>query len=159
MREKLGRAYDEFFKTVSQIGFLGVKSLEDPVDKAASVVVSERAAFGVRIPVLLLDRESLSSPEIPPGSTPYNLDLSVKLVKEALEEIVKLAEAEATLRRLIEELKRTQKLINAIDYIVIPNYLGAIKRIRSVLDERMREDFVRLKIMKRKLMARGASRE
>lgn len=158
VREKLGRAYEEFFKAVSQIGFLGVKALEDPVDKAAAVIVSERAAFGVKIPVLLLDKESLGSPEAPPGSTPYNLDLSAELVREALEEIVKLAEAEATLRRLIEELKRTQKLINAIDHIVIPNYLSAMKRIRSVLDERMREDFVRLKIMKRKLVARGVSR-
>jgi V/A-type H+-transporting ATPase subunit D len=100
----------------------------------------------------------MQKPEYPPGTTPYSLDVSIELLREALEEIVKLAEAEATLKRLIEELRRTQKLINAIDYLIIPNYVNAIKRIRNVLEERMREEFIRLKLMKKKLVARGAAR-
>jgi len=122
------------------------------------VIVGERAAFGIKIPVLSIDRESMQKPEYPPGTTPYSLDVSIELLREALEEIVKLAEAEATLKRLIEELRRTQKLINAIDYLIIPNYVNAIKRIRNVLEERMREEFIRLKLMKKKLVARGAAR-
>jgi V/A-type H+-transporting ATPase subunit D len=158
VREKLKKAYDAYFLAVAQIGYMGVRSIELPIPKTVSLHVGERAAFGIKIPVLTLDRSTLQEPEYPPGTTPYSLGLAVSLLKEALEEIVKLAEAEATLRRLLEELRRTQKLINAIDYIIIPSYASAIKRIRMFLDERMREDFIRLKVMKKKLIARGAAR-
>jgi len=158
VREKLRRAYEKYGSAVVQAGYVGLKSIEASIPKTASVLVGERAAFGIKIPVLSVDRESIQRPLYPPGTTPYSLDAAVELLREALEEIVKLAEAEATLRRLIEELRRTQKLINAIDYIVIPNYASAIKRIRSVLEERMREEFIRLKIIKKKLIARGAAR-
>ncbi len=158
VREKLRKAYEKYSIAVSQAGLIGLRSIESSVKKIASVIVGERAAFGIKIPVLSIDRESIQKPEYPPGTTPYSLDVSIKLLREALEEIVKLAEAEATLKRLIEELRRTQKLINAIDYLIIPNYVNAIKRIRNVLEERMREEFIRLKLMKKKLVARGAAR-
>ncbi len=158
VREKLRKAYDEYFLTVVQTGYVGMRSIELSIPKTASLLIGERAAFGIRIPVLTLDKNSIQKPEYPPGTTPYSIDIAVKLLREALEEIVKLAEAEATLRRLIDELRRTQKLINAIDYIIIPSYTSAIKRIRMFLDERMREDFIRLKVMKKKLIARGAAR-
>ncbi|MEM1610598.1 MAG: V-type ATP synthase subunit D [Sulfolobales archaeon] len=158
VREKLRKAYEKYSIAVSQAGLVGLKSIESSTRKTASVIVGERAAFGIKIPVLSIDRESIQRPEYPPGTTPYSLDVSIELLREALEEIVKLAEAEATLKRLIEELRRTQKLINAIDYLIIPNYVNAIKRIRGVLEERMREEFIRLKLMKKKLVARGAAR-
>lgn len=158
VREKLRKAYDEYFATVIQMGYIGLRSIERSTPKTASIVVGERAALGIKIPVLTIDKNTVQKPEYPPGTTPYSLDICITLLREALENIVKLAEAEATLRRLIDELRRTQKLINAIDYIVIPNYASAIKRIRMVLEERMREEFIRLKIMKKKLIARGAAR-
>ncbi|MEM4970863.1 MAG: V-type ATP synthase subunit D [Sulfolobales archaeon] len=158
VREKLKKAYEKYSIAVSQAGLVGLRSIESSTRKAASVIVGERAAFGIKIPVLTIDRESIQKPEYPPGTTPYSLDVSIELLRDALEEIVKLAEAEATLKRLIEELRRTQKLINAIDYLIIPNYVNTIKRIRSVLEERMREEFIRLKLMKKKLVARGAAR-
>ncbi len=158
VREKLRKAYEKYSIAVSQAGLIGLRSIESSIRKIASVIVGERAAFGIKIPVLSIDRESVQKPEYPPGTTPYSLDVSIELLKEALEEIVKLAEAEATLKRLIEELRRTQKLINAIDYLIIPNYVNAIKRIRNVLEERMREEFIRLKLMKKKLVTRGAAR-
>jgi V/A-type H+-transporting ATPase subunit D len=158
VREKLRKAYEKYSIAVSQAGLIGLRSIESSIRKTASVIVGERAAFGIKIPVLSIDRESMQKPEYPPGTTPYSLDVSIELLREALEEIVKLAEAEAALKRLIEELRRTQKLINAIDYLIIPNYVNAIKRIRNVLEERMREEFIRLKLMKKKLVARGAAR-
>ncbi len=158
VREKLKKAYEEYFLAVVQTGYMGVRSIELSVPKTVFLLVGERAAFGIRIPVLALDKSSIQDPEYPPGTTPYSLDAAVSFLKEALEEIVKLAEAEATLRRLIDELRRTQKLINAIDYIIMPSYAIAIKKIRMFLDERMREDFIRLKVMKKKLIVRGAAR-
>jgi len=70
-------------------------------------------------------------------------------------ELVKLSELEATINRLLIELRNTQKLINSLDYYIIPLYQNVIKKIRLVLEERSREEFVRLKIMKSKLILRA----
>jgi V/A-type H+-transporting ATPase subunit D len=76
-------------------------------------------------------------------------------LKDLMIELVKLSELEATINRLLIELRNTQKLINSLDYYIIPLYQNVIKRIRLVLEERSREEFVRLKIMKSKLILRA----
>jgi V/A-type H+-transporting ATPase subunit D len=82
-----------------------------------------------------------------------NLISSFLKLRELLPSIIKLAEYEETLRRLIEELRNTQRLINALDYVILPSYSETIKHIRNILDQRLREDFIRLKMLKRKLEA------
>jgi V/A-type H+-transporting ATPase subunit D len=76
-------------------------------------------------------------------------------LKDLMIELVKLSELEATINRLLIELRNTQKLINSLDYYIIPLYQNVIKKIRLVLEERSREEFVRLKIMKSKLILRA----
>jgi V/A-type H+-transporting ATPase subunit D len=49
---------------------------------------------------------------------------------------------------LAKELQRTQKLLNALEYVIIPQYDSAISFIRATLEEREREEFVRLKKVK-----------
>jgi V/A-type H+-transporting ATPase subunit D len=49
---------------------------------------------------------------------------------------------------LAKELERTQKLINALEFVIIPQYENAIAFIRATLEEREREEFVRLKKVK-----------
>ncbi|MGH9978479.1 MAG: V-type ATP synthase subunit D, partial [Nitrososphaeraceae archaeon] len=58
------------------------------------------------------------------------------------------AEYENAIFSLAKELERTQKLINALEYVIIPQYENAIAFIRATLEEREREDFVRLKKVK-----------
>ncbi|MEM4681637.1 MAG: V-type ATP synthase subunit D, partial [Acidilobaceae archaeon] len=73
---------------------------------------------------------------------------SFLILKELVPYILKLAEYDQALKRLIEELKETQRLINALDHVILPSYAQAIKYVKSILEERMREDFVRLKVLK-----------
>ncbi|PVU76224.1 V-type ATP synthase subunit D, partial [Acidianus hospitalis] len=68
-------------------------------------------------------------------------------------------ELESTIRSLAAELRRTQRLINAIDTSILPFYRGSVKYIKSVLDDKAREEFVRLKITRRILERRRQSGE
>ncbi|NON61158.1 V-type ATP synthase subunit D, partial [Acidianus sp. RZ1] len=63
-------------------------------------------------------------------------------------------ELESTIRSLVSELKRTQRLINAIDKSILPFYTSSVKFIKSVLDDKSREEFVRLKVVRRLLQKR-----
>jgi V/A-type H+-transporting ATPase subunit D len=49
------------------------------------------------------------------------------------------------------EIKRTQKRANALQNIQIPKYEALVKMISEVLEEKEREDFFRLKVLKRKM--------
>ncbi|MGH9950577.1 MAG: V-type ATP synthase subunit D, partial [Nitrososphaeraceae archaeon] len=71
-----------------------------------------------------------------------------KLIKNILPQICKAAEYENAIFSLAKELERTQKLINALEYVIIPQYENAISFIRATLEEREREEFVRLKKVK-----------
>jgi V/A-type H+-transporting ATPase subunit D len=62
--------------------------------------------------------------------------------------VCKAAEYENAIFSLAKELERTQKLINALEYIIIPQYQDAIYFIKATLEEREREEFVRIKKVK-----------
>ena len=64
------------------------------------------------------------------------------------QEYVRRAEYENAIFSLAKELERTQKLINALEFVIIPQYQDAIYFIKATLEEREREEFVRLKKVK-----------
>src|SRR5215216_872204 len=67
---------------------------------------------------------------------------------EIYSSVCKAAEYENAIFSLAKELERTQKLINALEYVIIPQYQDAIYFIKATLEEREREEFVRLKKVK-----------
>ena len=50
--------------------------------------------------------------------------------------------------------RKTQRIINALEYIIVPGYIDSIKYITATLEEREREDFVKLKHVKKIIEAR-----
>jgi V/A-type H+-transporting ATPase subunit D len=61
-----------------------------------------------------------------------------------------LAEVEDSVYKLALEVKRTQKRTNALKNIQIPKYEALVKMISEMLEEKEREDFFRLKVLKKK---------
>ena len=59
-----------------------------------------------------------------------------------------LAEVETSIYRLATAIKKTQKRANALQNIVIPSFDSTIRFITEALEEKEREEFVRLKVIK-----------
>jgi V/A-type H+-transporting ATPase subunit D len=152
---KLDKVYEEFFEVSSEHGFIYITTLSKTTPKTLTITVGERSAFGIKVPVLELDERSIKEPVSSMFFTSPHIDHLIQSMKDLLMDLIKLSELEATINRLIMELKNTQKLINSLDYYVIPTYQSAIKRIRLTLEERSREEFIRLKIKKSKFISRG----
>ena len=100
------------------------------------------------------------------GSDSYNyglaftsgeLDASLRELGEMLEDLVRMAELEKTAQLLAEEIERTRRRVNALEYILMPQYLATIKSIKMKLDENERGNTTRL--MKVKDMMLAAQRE
>jgi len=159
-REVLGRiseVFKEYYIGLSWEGLERVEGYTGGVASTLEVDVASRVLFAVKVPVYKLDKSTVPPPPVALDSHP-SLISSFSKLRELLPSILKLAEYEETLRRLIEELRDTQRLINALDYVILPSYSEAIKYIRSVLDQRLREDFIRLKMLKKKLEAVAGAR-
>ncbi|AEM39839.1 V-type ATPase, D subunit [Pyrolobus fumarii 1A] len=149
--EALMRAYEEFMMASAEAGFDPIHAFARTVSPELRVDIQERVLFAVRVPALNLKHETIPKVLPSPLRTVPRLVFARKLLIEGLESMLKLAETEIALRKLINELRETQRLINAIDNQIIPRYEKTIKYIKLVLDERMREEVIRLKMLKRKL--------
>jgi len=155
--EALMKSYDEFLLAVAESGFEAVKEVAATTPPATLVDIRTRILFAVKAPSYTLVKETIPMLIASVARvSPQLFDAREKLIV-GLEALLKLAEAEATLERLLAELKETQRLLNALDYMIIPRYESAIKFIRRLLDDRMREEILRIKMLKRILEKRKAA--
>jgi V/A-type H+/Na+-transporting ATPase subunit D len=117
------------------------------------VAVREKSFMGVALPVV-----RINLPKLMPAygflDTGASMDAVAKSIRHSLEAIAELAEIEVGLFRLVAEIKRTIKRINALESIYIPLYEATIKHIEASLQEKEREFLFQLKRQKAK---RGAT--
>uniref|UniRef100_A0A7J3ZJ43 A-type ATP synthase subunit D n=1 Tax=Fervidicoccus fontis TaxID=683846 RepID=A0A7J3ZJ43_9CREN len=147
--EEVDKAYKAYGRAAIQAGYERVREMSALTPPTLKLRVRERVAFAVKVPVVDVQKETF--PPVPGVvDVPPSMIEAVQALREAFTKYSKLVELEYSLRRLLEELKKTQRLINAIDNVVMPSLVKAIKHISLVLEERSREEFMRLKMMKRK---------
>jgi V/A-type H+-transporting ATPase subunit D len=111
---------------------------------------------GVSVPVMKIENLVRKINERGYGflSTNAKLDDAAKNFEESLLSIVRLAEVEESVRRIAEEVEKTKRRVNALEYIVIPRLRATIKHIEMRMEEIERESFMRLKKIKASLEAR-----
>ncbi|MFH1424552.1 MAG: V-type ATP synthase subunit D [archaeon] len=83
------------------------------------------------------------------GSDTY-IDDVVSTYREFLDNVLKSAEKEATLKKVLLEVEKTKRRVSALEDIVIPNMKSAANFIRLRLEELERENLFRLKRVKKK---------
>ncbi|MGC9071317.1 MAG: V-type ATP synthase subunit D [Acidilobus sp.] len=142
--------FTTFYRGEATEGVDKTWALASAVREGLRVRISTMVLFSVKTPVFQLLPDTIASPALLPGTSP-DLVTSYMILREELPAILRLAQYEETVKRLIEELRDTQRLINALDYVIMPSYERAMKFISVILEERAREDFVRLKHLKRRL--------
>ena len=155
LREKLNKALESAYRDfmVAQI-ILGSGKLEEvsytTLDRF-NVGEKTRNIIGVTIPIL-----ELSVQERPEKGWWYNfpettaaVDEAVKTFTSVLEMIVELAEIETAVKRLAEAITMTKRRVNALENVIIPRFENTIRFIQLNLEERAREDFFRLKMIKK----------
>ena len=76
--------------------------------------------------------------------TSGELDSSLRELSGIMEDLLRMAELEKTAQLLAEEIERTRRRVNALEYILMPQYLETIKSIKMKLDENERGNTTRL---------------
>lgn len=81
--------------------------------------------------------------------TNSTLDAAMEKFEKAKHLAAELAEIENAVYRLATNIRKTQKRTNALKNIMIPRYEEATRNIVNALEEKEREEFSRLKVIKR----------
>jgi V/A-type H+-transporting ATPase subunit D len=84
------------------------------------------------------------------------IDESADKFERILDVIIEYADIETRLKRLGEEIQKTNRRVNALEQITVPALREQVAYIRQTLDERAREDLFRLKKVKKKIERKKA---
>ncbi len=155
-KEGLVTVYRDAIKAISLAsaieGGLAVKSAAIAVAEHPEVEVSRHNIMGVVVPKVVgshLSQTMLERGLGLVGGSPY-LDEAADAYGTLIESIVKAAEMESTLKRLLVEIEATKRRVNALEFKVIPEMEEARDFIQLRLEEVEREETFRLKRFKNK---------
>ena len=113
------------------------------------IEVIPRNVMGVNVPVVRL----VKLPEIR-GKYPPHVEGLAEKARGVFEDLLRVAELEAFIELIAEDLRRTNIRVNALEKVIIPGYENMIKRISDVVEQSALEDFIRVKLVKRALERR-----
>ncbi|MCI2046273.1 MAG: V-type ATP synthase subunit D [Faecalibacterium sp.] len=150
IQDKISSAYAEAYEALQQanitLGSVGEFARCVPIEEG--LTLDYRSVMGVELPTVRLNPTAEPALYYGLESTNGMLDDAYFKFNEVKTLTVELAEVESSVFRLAEAIQKTQKRANALNNVQIPQFQKNIKYIGDVLDEKEREDFSRLKVIK-----------
>ena len=119
-----------------------------------SIVIQTRSIMGTEIPHVKYTPANVM-PTYSVSTTRESIDLATKAFQKVKDLTVKLSMVENAAYRLATNIKKTQKRANALQNITIPMYTNLVYTISNALEEKEREEFTRLKVIKRMKEKKG----
>lgn len=155
-REALFEALSSAFQSLKQAQIAKGSEMVENVALGSSFesdfLLDYRTVMGVTIPVVEFRQETNAKPDYGFANTSSELDNAFKQFYKVLDLIAELAKAEGTVFQIANDIRKTQRRVNALNFVLVPRYRGTVKRIEQVLEEKEREEFVRTKRIKHMIM-------
>ena len=149
----LGRALAALREAEFDAGSAAVDRAALAAAPGGRVEIRERRFMGVKVP----EASAQAGPpgaRFGPGGTPAGADAAMRNFNEVLPGLGELAGLETAAARLARELKKTQRRCNALSKKIIPDCRETIAFLGGSLEERERESFVTLKMIRNRLRAK-----
>ena len=153
--EKYQRAAGMMAMANTVEGAIGVKSAAFSVGEVPEITLKSKNIMGVIVPNIESSKVKKSLVDRGYGvlGTSPVIDQTASAFEDLVESIIESAEIETTMKRLLDEIEKTKRRVNALEFKVIPELTAARDFIKMRLDEMEREELFRLK----KIKARGAA--
>ncbi len=150
--EAMNKAYANLISAEAIMGSPAVESIASAIPESKRIEISLKNVMGVRTPKidLITDENAELKKEYRIPLTSSKLDDSVKSFNIVLERLINLVEIEETIIRLGKEIKKIKRRVNALEHLMIPRLRATQIYIKMRLEEMERENFFRLKTVKRK---------
>ncbi len=142
------RAYTCLQRANIEQGISKVEELAFTVPIEESIRIQTRSIMGTEIPHIKYD-DRQNDLTYAFGTTKESIDIAREAFRAVKNLTIKLAEVENAACRLAANIKKTQKRANALKNITIPMYSNLVYTINNALEEKEREEFTRLKVIKK----------
>jgi V/A-type H+-transporting ATPase subunit D len=133
-------------------GALGVKAAAMAVQQNPQIDLKTKNIMGVVVPDI--KASAVKKPLTTRGygliGTTSVIDETATVYEDLVDAIIRAAEIETTMRRLLDDIEGTKRRVNALEFKVIPELTAASNFIKMRLDEMEREELFRLKKIKAK---------
>ena len=140
-------AYHALMYAKIELGIDYVKDIAGSVPVETSLKIKYRSVMGTEIPLVEYDKAPMEL-TYAYYSTRESLDRAREKFNQVKDLTIKLSMVENAAYRLATNIKKTQKRANALKNITIPTYEALTKNITNALEEKDREEFTRLKVIK-----------
>lgn len=150
IRGIIDEAYDKTYSLLEKANisngsyYIKERAQEIPVDDSFKIVY--RSVMGIDIPRVSVDDTYHHRPKLLMGND--DLDELYVLMHDVKQYTVLLATLDNGMYRLAKAIEKSKKRANALENIVIPDLLNKIKIIQEALEEKEREEFIRMKMVK-----------
>lgn len=141
-------AYKALQRANIELGINYVQEITASVPVENSIRIKTRSIMGTEIPLVQHDPQPMNL-TYAYYSTRESLDEARYQFERVKELTIKLSMVENSAYRLANSIKKTQKRANALKNITIPHYQTLSTDISNALEEKDREEFTRLKVIKR----------
>ena len=135
-------------------GISTVELLAYTVPIENSITIQTRSIMGTEIPHVKYIPDA-GKPTYSFSTTLESIDQAKEAFRKVKELTIKLSMVENAAYRLASNIKKTQKRANALQNITIPMYSSLVYTITNALEEKDREEFTRLKVIKRMKQKKG----
>lgn len=149
IRNQIESVYQKAYQALQDanitLGIVSEIAKAVPIDK--NLNISYRSVMGVDLPMIFYESPKT---KLSYGlrSTNTKFDYAYQMFQEARDLTIQLAELDNSAYRLANAIRKSQKRANALENVVIPDFSAKIKYITEVLEEREREEFTRMKVIK-----------
>lgn len=155
VEQSLMQAYGNFLIASA---LMSSEALEEALmypSKKVSLEVTQKNIMSVDVPQFQFHNEIENTSIYPYGTafTSGELDRAVRVLSDVFDKLLLLAEREKTVELLADEIEKTRRRVNALEYVMIPDLTVAIKSITMKLDENERGNLTRLMKVKDMMIA------
>ncbi len=136
-------------RAYASLGSGEIESYRSSSEKMLSIEVLPKSVMGVLVPSLkIVDRPVLKN------KFSAIIRLAAHEFEKLLEDLLRVTELEARIEKISEDLETTNRKVNALEKIVIPDYYRVIKFIEDRIDEDLLEEIIRTKIVRTLIVRR-----
>lgn len=153
VEKELSESFKSFLLASATMSPLFLESAVSFPKEKLSVEIKSKNIMSVNVPEMKFVKEEMEGSIFPYGfvQTSAELDDTVIKLQKVLDNLLSLAEIEKSCQLMADEIEKTRRRVNDLEYSTIPNLEETVKDIRMKLDENERATITRLMKVKQML--------
>src|SRR5271155_2761079 len=158
LQAKLVKGYEGIHSSEMFVGPLRLEYESMRIPRIHELSLKSKNVMGVKIPQITSESSGQTGQEYL-LEIPAAVNQAIKAFQDLHQMVLDVAEKETALRKLLMEIEKTKRRSNAIENVLIPRLQANARYIKFRFDEMERENFTKLKTVKRKLALRDKEKK